>query len=165
MHEPDGQLALHRQLLPVGTLYLSRQATLLQAVLGYSVAVVIYCRRQQYGGMVHFDSIGLEKPTLADGRSAIIELLRTMRSYGAKRKDLCAQIFGGAGKNEISIKAGKNNVEKARRVLHQFNIEVISEDVGGSVPRKLVYNTKTNETMTAKVNNIRSSDWQLTGEQ
>jgi chemotaxis protein CheD len=40
-----------------------------------------------------------------------------------------------------------------------FGIKVISEDTGGNVGRKLVYNTLTNEAIIYRANKLRKGDW------
>jgi chemotaxis protein CheD len=79
---------------------------------------------------------------------------------GAKGADLKAQLFGGAQSDSADCsRIAKENLEMARMILKKYHIAVISEDTGGFMGRKLVYNTRENETIVYKVSTIRSSDW------
>jgi chemotaxis protein CheD len=51
------------------------------------------------------------------------------------------------------------NVSKARQVLRLANVPVISEDTGGRMGRKIVFNTLKNEAIVYKVNTLRKGDW------
>jgi chemotaxis protein CheD len=47
----------------------------------------------------------------------------------------------------------------ARKVLAGKKIRVVSEDVGGQMGRKIVFNTHTNEVGVIKVEKLRKKDW------
>ena len=47
----------------------------------------------------------------------------------------------------------------ARRALSRRGIRVASEDVGGSLGRKIVFDTGSGQVAVLKVRNIRKSDW------
>ena len=47
----------------------------------------------------------------------------------------------------------------ARRFLAKHGIKIISEDTGGNMGRKIVYNSLTNEAIIYKVHNLRRGDW------
>jgi len=57
---------------------------------------------------------------------------------------------------------GHENVAIARSVLQKKGIAIVSEDVGGNMGRKVVFDTETGQLMTLKVHKIRDSDW-MTG--
>ena len=150
-----------RHFLPAGSLYASREGTNVQTVLGSCVAVTVWNRLRRFGGMAHFERAHTPEPSLSSADGAIVELLRAMKEYGSRREELDAQIFGGAGNDKDSRQRGEKNIAIARKLLKRFKIKVISEDVGGSVGRKIVYNTQTNEVLTARVEKIRERDWRL----
>lgn len=71
-----------------------------------------------------------------------------------------AQIFGGAETGEQEcIRIARRNVSMARKTMLELNIQIVSEDTGGSLGRKIVYNTEKNEAIVYKVNGLRGSDW------
>lgn len=47
----------------------------------------------------------------------------------------------------------------ARKFLAKHGIKIISEDTGGNMGRKIVYNTLTNEAIIYKVRQLRRCDW------
>jgi len=79
---------------------------------------------------------------------------------GRKKKALQAQIFGGAATdNPLCANIARENVAVARRFLAKHGIKIISEDTGGNMGRKIVYNSLTNEAIIYKVHNLRRGDW------
>lgn len=47
----------------------------------------------------------------------------------------------------------------AKRFLAKHGIKIISDDTGGNMGRKIVYNSLTNEAIIYKVHNLRRGDW------
>lgn len=94
------------------------------------------------------------------GNVAMATLVRIMEDAGCNREDLAAQIFGG-GSPDLNKESnlGDENVRIAREVLERKEITIISEDVGGSMGRKIVFDTETKETVVMKVHKVRDSDW------
>jgi chemotaxis protein CheD len=149
-------------LLP-GYIFLSREPYLISTVVGSSVAVALWDAESKRGGMSNFlypQREKSEKGTAIFGNVAIPYLVRMFLEEGAKETNLFSQIFGGAMAElrEAEILAHKN-IEIARSVLKKHGIKVISEDVGGRLGRKIVYNTFQNEALIYKVSTLRSSDW------
>jgi chemotaxis protein CheD len=54
---------------------------------------------------------------------------------------------------------GKENIAMARQVLRRMGISIVSEDVGGELGRKIVFNTLTSDVAVLKTEGIRKSDW------
>jgi len=46
-----------------------------------------------------------------------------------------------------------------KKVLFKKKISIISEDIGGKMGRKAVFNTSTNSTAVIKVDSLRREDW------
>ena len=149
--------------LKPGFIYMPEKPTVISTVLGSSVSVSIYDKRLKTGGMNHFlyPFIQLnEKTTALYGNIAIPALVRMMMENGSKRSHLEAQIFGGAFNTEVSHRnIGQDNYRTARQVLNRKRIRIVSEDVGGELGRKIVFNTLTYEIGILKVGRLRTSDW------
>ena len=113
--------------------------------------------------MNHFlypDSKTADASTARYGDIATLALARMMRDNGSKSKHLEAQIFGGAHNPDVStINIGQRNITCARRILEKLKIKVVSEDVGGEVGRKIIFNTSSCEIAILKVPSLRQSDW------
>lgn len=149
--------------LKPGFIYLPDKPTMISTVLGSSVSVSLYDKRNKRGGMNHFlfpFVAEKEKSTALYGNIAVPALIRMMEENGSKLTHLEAQIFGGAFNREVSGRdVGGDNLQTARRILNRKRIRIVSEDVGGSLGRKVVFNTLTYEIGILKVERLRTSDW------
>lgn len=150
-------------LLKPGFIYFSDKPISISTVLGSSVSICLFDRKQKIGGMNHFQLPEIrerDKLTPIYGNVATLTLIRMMLSNGSRERHLEAQIFGGAHNLSVSnINVGVNNIRTARRILSSRKIRVISEDVGGEVGRKIIFNTSTSEIAVLKVKTLRQSDW------
>jgi len=149
--------------LEPGYIYLSKQPTVVRTVLGSCVAVCLWDRNLRYGGMNHFlhpYTYEPEKATPRYGNVATSALVRMMEEAGCQRADIVAQVLGGghppAG---TGYDVGEENARVARVILKRKGINIVSEDVGGSMGRKLVFDTGTGELVVFKVHSLRESDW------
>lgn len=150
-------------LLKPGFIYFSDKPISISTVVGSSVSVCLFDRRQKIGGMNHFQFPEIrerERSTPIYGNVATLTLIRMMLSNGSRESHLEAQIFGGAHNLSIShINMGRENIRTARTILNRKKIRIISEDVGGEVGRKIIFNTSTSEIAVLKVKTLRESDW------
>ncbi|MBF0302523.1 MAG: chemotaxis protein CheD [Desulfamplus sp.] len=151
-------------LLKPGYIYMSdNQPISISTVVGSSVAVCLFDRKQKIGGMNHFqfpETNEREKATAIYGNVATLTLIKMMLSNGSKNSHIEAQIFGGAYNPEVSnMNVGINNIRTARKILSSKKIKIISEDVGGEMGRKIIFNTATFEIAVLKVKTLRRSDW------
>ncbi len=150
-------------LLKPGFIYLPRHPTAISAVLGSSVSICLYDRKLGIGGMNHFlfpCAQPSKRPTAKYGNVATTALIRMMLKNGATLKNMKAQVVGGAFHPKImSRDIGRTNLETARTMLKKQKIRVVSEDVGGEIGRKVVFNTTNCEIAVLKVVRLRRSDW------
>lgn len=149
--------------LKPGFIYLPDRPTTISTVLGSSVAVSLYDRSLRLGGMNHFRFPYIEsreKTTALYGNIAVLTLIRMMTANGSNISNLEAQVFGGAFNSECSKRdIGHDNLNTARNILTGKKIKIISEDIGGELGRKIVFNTGTCEIVILKVDRLRDSDW------
>ena len=149
--------------LEPGYVYFSRRAANVRTVLGSCVTVCLWDRRLKCGGMTHFLYPSVHEPERATakyGNVAVLALVKMMKEAGCRNGDLVAQIFGGAypeGSNGNSV--GGENVRVAHAVLERKEVPVISQDVGGMMGRKIVFDTGTGHVAVLKVHKIRDADW------
>lgn len=164
MQEPTPP-TFHEYFLKPGYIYISRTPTLISTVLGSCVAICLWDRKREYGGMNHFLYPLAREPreaTARFGNVAVKALFRLLIEEGSREKDLEAQIFGGACLSDSpreTMEISEKNVLIGREVLVRNKIPIVSEDVGGSKGRKLVYNTLTNEVVVLRVERLRDGDW------
>lgn len=149
--------------LEAGCLYLATRPALISTVLGSCVSICLWDKRQRIGGMNHFllpKFQSRQEMNTKFGDVATPLMIRMMKEEGSALADLEAQIFGGAKTvQNISMNIGRENVEMARKILRHFRIRVVSEDVGGQLGRKIVFNTFTGESVALKVKQLRKTDW------
>jgi len=146
-----------------GYIFLTQEPYLVSTVVGSSVAVVLWDADIKLGGISNFlypFRESSEEATAVYGNVAIPYMVKMFREAGTKDYNIQSQIFGGAESDLPEAgKIAHENIEIARSVLKKQGIKVISEDVGGRLGRKIVYNTFQNEALIYKVNTLRSSDW------
>lgn len=153
--------------LKPGYLMADHASTLVRMVLGNCVAVTVFDQQKCFGGIHQFVFPKTARPedrTPQYGNVGIPALFKLMLEMGARRDRLVAQIIGGAENREIyDDHLGIKNVDMARSILTELKVPVVSEDIGGSLGRKVLYHSGTNETAVFKVDLIRKSDWFLPG--
>jgi chemotaxis protein CheD len=137
-----------------GTIFVSIKECQVKTVLGSCVSVCLWDPLLKIGGMNHYllplwNGEGL--PTPRYGNIAIPKLIKKMMSYGCKKKNIKAKVFGGANVltqiNNRDNSAGINNVILAEDMLKEEGIPIISFDVGEHFGRKIKFNTKTGVVM------------------
>jgi len=132
-------------------IFASREIYYITTLLGSCVAVCLYDRRQQFGGMNHFmlpfwNGNGLASPKY--GNIAIAHLVQKMENLGSNRADLVAKIFGGASVLDINttlFNVGERNAEQAMAELNNLGVKIIASSVKGEKARKIIFNTFTGE--------------------
>lgn len=127
------------------------------------MCVCIWDAHLKYGAMNHFTHPSTADPkrsTPIYGNVATAELVRMMWDLGSKTENLSAQILGGGSPRCVEATSlGERNIAVARRVLTRKEIPVVSEDTGGVLGRKVVFDTHSGHVMTLKVHAIREDDW------
>ncbi len=113
--------------------------------------------------MNHFMYPRAQNPKTATARygdASMTALIRLMDEEKCDRKEIVAQLFGGsyprgAGGQNI----GEENIAVARSYLRKKDITIISEDVGGILGRKILFDTTSGHVAVLKVHSLRSHDW------
>ena len=163
MFAESAQVVALDYFLKPGFIYVPTKPAVISTVLGSSVAVCIYDKKNKFGGMANFQLPYIDdhaKTTARYGNVATLTLIRMLLHEGVKRKHLEAQLFGGAYINNISPRnIGRENIEVARKILAHKRIRLVSEDIGGAKGRKVVFNTHTCDIAVLRVDNLRKGDW------
>lgn len=147
--------------VPPGSIALVQDGSNLVAVAGPSVAV---CLWNQYAGvacLAHFAQACVydpEKATARFGNVAVPRAIELVRE-ASPRGEIEAQIFGGAACSGQDPSIATGNVDMARRVLAARGVRVVSEDVGGTKGRKIVFQGATGHVAVVKVHQLRVEDW------
>jgi chemotaxis protein CheD len=133
-----------------GRVYSSREPQVISTILGSCVSVCLFDRSRAIGGMNHFllpshASDGERSPRF--GAVALQVLLEQMSDLGATHAALVAKVFGGARVGPmvgpITAHLGQRNIETAQYLLEKARIPIVASDVGGTVGRKLLFETAT----------------------
>ena len=162
MNDENSPVPLNYFLKP-GFIYLAQKPTIISTVLGSCVSVCLFDRKQKIGAMNRFRYPAVtdkKKATAEFGNVATLFLIRMMEKNGSKKKNLEAQILGGAFNPETSDHdIGRENILIALKALKKEGITISSRDDGGEKGRKVVYSTSTNQLAVFKVDRLRASDW------
>lgn len=125
--------------------------TLVHTILGSCVAVCLFDKTKNIGGINHYmlplwNGQGLASPKY--GNIAIEKLIQKLSGKGATAENIVAKVFGGGEvlqslKNHFNV--GTRNISIAEEMLKKFNIPIIAQSTGGKLGRKIIFNTATGE--------------------
>ena len=139
---------MERVFLLPGELCVTEKPVMLATLLGSCVAVCLYNRKTGSAGMNHFlrnRALGPNEPCGKSGDTSTTHLIKALLLKDKTASHLEAKIFGG-GEVVASLGLvggiGADNILMARKILEQYNIPIIKEDVGGKQGRKIYFNTK-----------------------
>lgn len=136
----------------------------LSVVVASGVAVTLFDPKRKRGGMGHYI-----RPFRTEGRStalfaapSIVTLVRMLLKGGARPEELEAHLYGGAANPEADNFAhgvSEQNIQVGQEILDRMRIPLSGADTGGARARKVVFHTGTGETVVARVDRVRRSDW------
>ncbi len=142
------QLKTDNYYLYPGAIFADTSPHVVTTVLGSCVSVCLWDPVNRIGGINHYmlpfwNGHGLATPRY--GSIAIEKLLEKMFELGCKKENLIAKVFGGAKvlntkSNYLDI--GNNNINIAKSILAQKNIQILSNSTGGEQGRKLKFYTE-----------------------
>lgn len=152
---------LEKYFIQPGFIYTSKQPILIHTVLGSCVSVCIWDNKNIYGGINHFiyPRRGENEPTAKYGDVSTQYLLDLMIKMGSEKNDLIAHVVGGAQNPEFNSTIGMQNVDVATEILEKKGIKIVDLDTGGSLGRKITFNTLTGEILIYKCMKLREGDW------
>ena len=140
----------------IGDLYVTREPTQIQTVLGSCVAVCMYDLQAQVGGMNHILLPGSRARERDDdesaryGITAMEQLINELMKMGANRYRLRAKAFGGAhllSSVPLDKGVGKKNIRVVTHFLEMEKIPLVSSDFGGFDTRIIHFCSATGEVL------------------
>jgi chemotaxis protein CheD len=147
----DGSLgAWSAKILP-GEFYITRSEEAITTVLGSCISACIRDPALCVGGMNHFmlpEDTTQGKSSWLDndaglatryGSFAMESLINGLLKLGARRERLEVKLFGGGHILNVGIDVGDRNIDFARHWLKVEGYKVVAEDLGETVPRRVVY--------------------------
>lgn len=158
-----GEIQRIRYILEPGYIYITFNPTFIQTVLGSSVAVCIFDPQIHCAGINHYIYPSVDDPEKATpryGNVSIPTLLKMMIEAGSCIQNMEAQIFGGAHlKDNPMENVGERNIAMAHSKLEKAGVHIVSEDTGGMMGRKIVFDTLSAHVAVLKVRRLRHTDW------
>ncbi|NKF49400.1 chemoreceptor glutamine deamidase CheD [Shewanella sp. WXL01] len=140
-----------------GLFYVSQQDELVYTRLGSCVAACIWDPLIGVGGLNHFllpeKKLQGEWQNIASyscryGNWAMEQLINGILKAGGSRSRLQAKVFGGAQIGlAMSFNVGQDNIEFVKHYLAMENIPIVSEDLGGDLPRKVLFHPQTGKAL------------------
>lgn len=149
-----------RIFLQTGDCFLAVQPTLVTTVLGSCVAITMTSKERGVGAICHAflpnsqeaHSRGQRDPQVCRFVNTAIEnMLQGMNKLRVPINTLQVKLFGGGAGIAVrrvednSYNIGRRNVEMAHKILHNWGLDIETEDVGGSQGRKLHFLSSTGE--------------------
>ncbi len=131
--------------------------------LGSCVGIALYDPRLKLGGLAHamlplsqFHPQSKSRGKFVD--TALEELLGIMKKVGGRQKRLQAKLVGGANmftsivRNPLPI--GLRNIMAAREILKNYQIPIVSEEVGGMQGRTMFFSLSDGRIQIRKLNQV-----------
>ena len=142
-------IELKKHVVFPGQFIITSVPTLISTVLGSCVSVCLWDKERKIGAMNHYLLPGTPEDDINNtnrGATSIRMLIRSLVNRSVNLQNLEAKVFGGCNSlyiNNDYFRVGERNVEVAFEMLKQYNITLTAQHVGGSVGRKIVFNTDT----------------------
>jgi len=130
--------------IKIGEMKITKDKKIIVArALGSCVAVALYDREKEIGGMAHVLLGKGNKPR--EGKNALYadkavdRMVREIRKSGGRKENLEAKIAGGASmfSSQSNRNVGKKNVEAVIKELEDRNIPITGKDIGGTHARNV----------------------------
>jgi chemotaxis protein CheD len=154
------------KILP-GEFFITASEEGITTVLGSCISACIRDPVIRVGGMNHFmlpEDTTQGKSAWLDanaglatryGSFAMESLINGLLKLGARRERLEVKLFGGGHVLRAAIEVGDRNIQFARRWLQTEGFRISAEDVGGEMPRRIIYMPATGK---VQVKHLRSAD-------
>ena len=160
----SGRAKVVAKVLP-GEFYVSKQDELISTVLGSCIAACVYDERLGIGGMNHFMLPGLKavKEVHADdlncryGNWAMEYLINEVLKNGAARSNLKIKLFGGGKIISSMTDIGEGNIRFAQAYVEEESLRLVSQDVGGPWPRKVVFHPQSGRAQVKKLRQMHNN--------
>lgn len=142
--------------LKIADMKVAKKPDTLKTVVGSCIALCLWDKTTLTGGMAHIMMPGSNGCNITNkGKyvdTAVESILNEMlKMTDCKQENLVAYIAGGASMFDLSrnnkeeVKIGMKNYLEVKKYLKKFNIKIKSEDTGGILGRRVVFNPGTGE--------------------
>ncbi|PHI34902.1 chemotaxis protein CheD [Pseudoalteromonas sp. GCY] len=160
----SGRAKVVAKVLP-GEFYVSKQDELISTVLGSCIAACVYDEKLGIGGMNHFMLPGAKalREVHADdlncryGNWAMEYLINEVLKNGASRSNLKIKLFGGGKIISAMTDIGEGNIRFAQAYVEEECLNLISQDVGGPWPRKVIFHPQSGKAQVKKLRTMHNN--------
>ncbi|MCF2829447.1 chemoreceptor glutamine deamidase CheD [Pseudoalteromonas piscicida] len=160
----SGRSKVVAKVLP-GEFYVSKQDELISTVLGSCIAACVYDEKLGIGGMNHFMLPGAKalREVHADdlncryGNWAMEYLINEVLKNGASRSNLKIKLFGGGKIISAMTDIGEGNIRFAQAYVEEESLNLISQDVGGPWPRKVIFHPQSGKAQVKKLRTMHNN--------
>lgn len=176
MNDCDHLLKTTQVYLKPGEICFSQTPMKVTTVLGSCVSATLYHPPTGIAAICHAMQPRCPLPDLCSGECivqyryawcAIHAMSRQMTGYGLRPRDIEAKLFGGAAlmgghrPENLATSMGRQNAEAAMEALHSCGLTLKVANVGGTLGRKIIFDTITGEVLMKRVKGISSVDFGL----
>lgn len=146
-----------------GDFYVTRNDELIVTTLGSCISACVRDPAVGIGGMNHFilpdlgDLQGVSSGSNRYGAFAMEQLINTVLKFGGRRERLEIKITGGGKMLGKMADIGQKNIDFIHDFLCTEGLNVISWDVGGQNPRKVMYIPREGRMLVKKLESFNSS--------
>lgn len=121
--------------------------------LGSCIGITIYVRKMKIGAMAHImlpKNSDPEKRSLKFADIAIEDMINELYKMGVKISDMEAKIAGGAkmfsfNSSDEKSSIGYRNAVSVKNILSEMRINIVAEDVGGTMGRTIELDLESGE--------------------
>lgn len=150
-----------------GEYYVSAHDELIATTLGSCVSACIRDPRTGIGGMNHFmlpanSDDGPVTLSARYGNVAMEHMINDILKNGGSRARLEVKVFGGGNVLPSMTAIGSKNVNFVREYLQMEGFDIVSEDLGGPHPRKVIYFPSTGKVLMQRVALSRHDEEEIT---
>ena len=143
-----------------GQYYVTGDAVAVSTTLGSCVAACVRDPESGIGGLNHFmlpDSGAMSNERCTRyGQSAMDALIKQVRQRSGGATKLEVKVFGGGNVIDLaSNPVGERNIAFVRGYLADAGVEIVSEDLGGPHPRKVVYYPATGRVLLRRMRRLQ----------
>lgn len=148
--------------LRIGGVFASDRPAVIRTVLGSCIAVCLYDPISRVGGMNHYmlpssDDVLHKQDATRYGLQAMEVLMGSMQKLGARRDRIQAKLFGGAhvlntGDTDGSVPS--RNIAFIERYVREESMVVLSQDIGGYLPRAVHFYTQTGKVLVKRLGEL-----------
>lgn len=150
------------KILP-GEYYVTVHDELIATVLGSCVSACVRDRVFGIGGMNHFmlpqkgSKDDVSGAAARYGNYAMEHMINDLLKNGAKRENLEFKLTGGARIIKGMTNIGRRNIDFVLDYLESEGLKIISEDMGGDLPRKVIYQPRTGKLLVKKLRQLHNN--------